>query len=55
MPELDTVRDKVAKDWADAKREEMNAQFIENLISRYDVVVEPLPELDLTPDGNEGS
>ena len=55
LPALDTVRDKVEKDWADAKRDEMNAQFIDNLISRYDVVVEPFPELQLTADGNEGS
>ena len=34
------VQDRVRQDWENAKRQELNDKFIENLLARYDVIIE---------------
>jgi hypothetical protein len=41
MPELPDVRQQVARAWADARRQEHNEQFYQNLLQRYTVTIEP--------------
>jgi peptidyl-prolyl cis-trans isomerase C len=44
-PAIEDVRDQVIVDWEDEKRKEINDQFYENLLSRYEVIIEEeLPE-----------
>jgi hypothetical protein len=39
-PSFDDVRDLVARDWQDKVRQEFNDQYVENLTSRYDIIIE---------------
>ncbi len=39
-PEFAQVREAVHKDWIENKREELNTQFIEGLLSRYEIIIE---------------
>jgi len=39
-PHLAEVEEQVRQDWENEKRTELNAQFVDNLIARYDVVIE---------------
>ena len=44
VPELADVKEKVLADWHDEKREAFNAEFLENLKSRYEIVIDEMPE-----------
>lgn len=37
---FELIKDRVRKDWMEAKREELNEQFIKGLLSRYDIIIE---------------
>ena len=39
-PEFAQVEERVRQDWIEANREELNQQFIEGLLSRYEIIVE---------------
>ena len=39
-PEYDQVAEKVRQDWEEEKRKELNDQYVDSLMERYDVVVE---------------
>jgi len=43
-PAIEDVRDQVIVDWEDEKRKEINDQFYESLLSRYEVIIEEAPE-----------
>lgn len=43
QPTLAEVHDRVAEDWATAKREELNAEYYTRLLQKYDVVIEATP------------
>jgi len=42
-PVFEDVQARVLEDWHAQKREEFNAQFLENLKSRYNIVIDELP------------
>lgn len=44
QPALAEVHDRVAEDWATAKREELNAEYYARLLEKYDVVIEEAPD-----------
>ncbi|MBW2686924.1 MAG: hypothetical protein JRE19_13565, partial [Deltaproteobacteria bacterium] len=39
-PAFANVRDRVAEDWMEAKREELNDEYRERLLEKYTVVIE---------------
>jgi peptidyl-prolyl cis-trans isomerase C len=43
VPELAAVKEKVLGDWLEQQREEFNAEFLKNLKSRFDIVIDELP------------
>jgi len=43
VPELTAVNDKVLQDWHDEKREQFNAEFVESLKSRFEILIDELP------------
>jgi peptidyl-prolyl cis-trans isomerase C len=43
VPELALIKDKVLEDWHDKKRKLFNAEFLKNLKSRFDIVIDELP------------
>jgi hypothetical protein len=45
-PELAAVRDRVAQDWLDERREELNQEFYAGLLARYTVIVDDEPRSD---------
>ena len=53
-PEFADVKEKVLEAWHDEQREQFNAEFLENLKSRYEIVIDELPE-DRLIDGTAGS
>lgn len=42
-PTLEEVKDKVLAQWHEVKREQFNADFLENLKKRYDIVISEVP------------
>jgi len=42
-PQFEVVRERVLEDWHTVKREEFNAQFLESLKERFEIIVEELP------------
>lgn len=48
LPKLAEIRDAVRRDWANARRLESNEKFFQNLLKRYEVMVE---KLDLSRSG----
>jgi hypothetical protein len=42
-PVFENVQARVLEDWHAQKREQFNAQFLENLKSRYEIVIDELP------------
>ena len=42
-PVFENVQARVLEDWHEIKREEFNAQFLESLKSRYEIVIDELP------------
>jgi hypothetical protein len=44
VPALGEVRDAVQREWANARRLEMNERFYRELLKRYDVTIEPAPD-----------
>jgi hypothetical protein len=42
-PTFSDVKDQVQQEWVDDKREELNAQFVDSMIARYDVIIEDDP------------
>ena len=49
-PTFEEVKDQVLQDWESEKREQINEQFITNLLARYDVTIEEGPVDELSPD-----
>jgi hypothetical protein len=45
-PDFAAVRERVAQDWEDAKREALNKQFYAELLDRYTIVIEEPAEDD---------
>jgi peptidyl-prolyl cis-trans isomerase C len=43
-PEFAQVEERVLEDWLTMKREEFNADFLESLKNRYEIIVDELPE-----------
>ncbi|MGI9240611.1 MAG: peptidyl-prolyl cis-trans isomerase [Verrucomicrobiales bacterium] len=43
LPEFASVKDKVLENWSDEQREQFNADFIENLKSRFEIVIDEFP------------
>ena len=39
-PAFDEVADRVLEDWTEAKRKELNDQYVKSLLDRYEVVIE---------------
>jgi hypothetical protein len=52
MPEFADVRDRVVQDWEDARREEVNEEYYEALLARYEIVIEDDVEEESTGDGS---
>lgn len=50
VPELDEVRDQVRQDWVDENRREITEKYYEDLLARYEVVVEG--QVDEATDGD---
>jgi hypothetical protein len=48
---LANVRDRVAEDWMEAKREELNDEYRERLLEKYIVVIEDEPTSDTVVQG----
>ncbi len=48
-PEFETVKDQVREDWLEARRQEFNAEFLENLKSRHNIVIDEIPEDRVLP------
>lgn len=42
-PTFSDVKDQVQQEWVNDKREELNAQFVDSMIARYDVIIEEDP------------
>jgi len=42
-PVLENVQDRVLEDWHAIKRDEFNAEFLESLKGRYEIIIEELP------------
>jgi peptidyl-prolyl cis-trans isomerase C len=42
-PTFADIKDQVQQEWVDDKREELNAQFVDSMIARYDVIIEDDP------------
>jgi hypothetical protein len=40
MPELDTVKEQVQRDWLDERRRELQDEYVSNVVSSYEVVFE---------------
>ena len=53
-PKFAAVREKVLEAWHDEQREEFNAEFLENLKARYEIMIEEVPA-DRLIDGTAGS
>jgi len=49
-PIFSEVEEQVLQDWESDKREQINEQFIANLLARYDVTIEDAPIEELSPD-----
>ena len=49
-PTFESVKEQVLQDWESEKREQINEQFIANLLARYDVTIEEGPVDELSPD-----
>jgi len=43
VPDLASVKEKVLEDWHEEQREEFNTEFLKNLKSRFDIVIDELP------------
>jgi peptidyl-prolyl cis-trans isomerase C len=52
-PTFSDVKDQVQQEWVDDKREELNAQFVDSMIARYDVIIEEDPINEKTGDLTE--
>jgi hypothetical protein len=50
-PALDEVRDEVLREWENARRQDVREQFYQNLVDRYEVIVE-WPEVPEEKDGS---
>jgi hypothetical protein len=47
LPDLDDVRDAVQREWAHARRQQLAEQYYQELLSKYDVVIEwPKPDAE---------
>jgi hypothetical protein len=56
VPEPSTfieVEEQVRQDWESDKREELNAQFVESMIARYEVIIEDDPSGEKAKDPKE--
>lgn len=51
-PSLANVHARVVADWIDMKSQELNDEFLARLMDRYAVIIEPFPDVTLTPDGS---
>ena len=49
-PTFEAVKVQLLQDWESEKREQINEQFITNLLARYDVTIEERPIDELSPD-----
>jgi hypothetical protein len=52
-PRFAEVEERVRQEWESDKREELNAQFIESMIARYEVTIEDAPSGEKTADSKE--
>jgi len=52
LPEFADVRDRVVQDWEDARREEVNEEYYEALLARYEIVIEDDVEEESAEDGS---
>jgi hypothetical protein len=43
MPEFSAVQEQVKQDWVDERRRELQEQYVNEVLSRYEVVFEELP------------
>jgi len=51
-PAFADVRDRVADDWAAAKREELNAEYRDRLLEKYTIVVDDDAVADTVASGD---
>lgn len=49
VPKLDEVRDAVAREWADARRKELEARRFDELLERYEVTIEDISGAGASP------
>ena len=54
-PGFDEVADRVLEDWTEAKRKELNDQYVKSLLDRYDVVIEGEESKEVTRRDSDNS